>query len=90
MKYIGIFLIVAGLVIAAGYGIFLLGKGFFTNSNIGIPVRVAVPAVVLGLVLWLIAFIREKFQEAGQREAPIIIDRNMQEMDEREIGRGRR
>lgn len=90
MKYVGIFLVVVGVSVAAGYGIFLLGKGFFTNQDIGMPIRVAVPAVVLGLVLWLIAYIKEKFQESAQREAPMIIDNNPQMMDERDMGRGRR
>ncbi|GEM_PF-6725505 len=90
MKYLGIFLIVVGLVIAAGYGIFLLGKGFFTNSGIGIPVRVAVPAIVVGLALWLVSWIREKFRESSQREAPVIMDRDIQDMDERDLRRERR
>jgi hypothetical protein len=74
MKYLGIFLIVVGMSVGTGYGIFLLGKGFFTNPDIGMPVRVAVPAVVLGLVLLLIAYIKEKFQTTAQREEPMIKD----------------
>lgn len=91
MKYLGIFLIIVGLVIAAGYGIFLLGKGFFTNTDIGIPFRVAIPVIVVGFVVWLIAFIREKFKDASLREpTEIIMDRNAPEMDDRDLRRGRR
>ena len=91
MKYLGIFLIVFGFVVAGGYGTFLLGKWFFGASRIGWPLQIAITAVVFGLVLWLIEVIREKFRESAQRDTPVILDRNMQEMDDRELGRsGRR
>lgn len=90
MKYLGIFLVVVGIVVAAGYGVFLMGRWFFRESHIAVPFLIAITAVVLGLLIWLVEVIREKFKESAQREAPVIMDRNVQEMDEREIGRDRR
>lgn len=90
MKYLGIFLVVIGVVVAAGYGIFLIARWFYIASGVRWPLLIAITLVVLGLIVWLVDVIREKFREAAQRDVPVIMERNMQEMDDRELGRDRR
>ena len=61
MRLVGAILAVSGAVIVIGYAVYYFFTDFFTNEAIPIAIRVAVPAVAVGLLLLLISIGRERY-----------------------------
>ena len=55
---------VAGLAVVAGYWSYYFFKFLFTLAFIPMAIKVAIPAVLAGIVVLLIAVIRERCQAA--------------------------
>ena len=63
MRKLGFILMIAGLVVVLGYSIYY----FVIVSDIPLAIRVAVPAMLLGLILLLVSVVRERL-EASKKE----------------------
>lgn len=68
MLELGAFLILAGLGALLGYAGYYFGRSFFTSDSVPLPVRVAVPAIVVGFLLLLAGVIWERFRRFRERE----------------------
>ena len=64
---LGGLMVLAGALVVLGYGVYYFSKVFFGSHDIPLPVRVAVPAVVVGFLLVMVAVLLERLR-SGKRE----------------------
>ncbi len=59
---------VAGALVLIGYGVYYFTRSFFGSSGVPIPIQVAVPAVVFGVLVLLIAAFVDRLRGRKREE----------------------
>ena len=63
VKQIAWVLVIAGSLVVLGFGAYYSIKDFFSEPDIPIAVKVAIPTVIIGLVLLNIAVLKDRLRE---------------------------
>ncbi len=66
MRVLGAFLVVCGSLVAMGYLLYL----FFSEvaESIPLPLKIAIAAAVIGLLLLLMSIVRERYRASKEEE----------------------
>jgi hypothetical protein len=68
--WLGGTLAVAGALVLIGYAAYYFTRGFFGSSGVPIAVQVAVPAMVFGALVLLLAALKELLAEVVESKGP--------------------
>ena len=61
-QWIGGLLIVAGALVLTGYGLFFYFDEFFGAPDVPVPVKVSVPAIIVGMLVLLVVVVLQRIQ----------------------------
>ena len=64
MLKVGALLVVGGVAVITGYWIYYAFRHLFALACIPMAIKVAIPVVVAGIIVLLIAVIRDRYQAA--------------------------
>lgn len=63
MKMLAWVLVIGGSIVLFGYGTYFSIKDFFSEPDIPIAVKIATPAVIVGVLMLLAAVLKDRLRE---------------------------